>query len=133
MPIHPRDRLNDCAVFGPLRIEDVPGDDDVLGAMLGGGSPKRVNGVEPGFRQRPADIGIKATKGFAELPVGRVNELHFALKAFVADNGHSICSSVANRSLSVQASLFCANARLGRPKDHSRRHGRLLRVGRAAR
>ena len=79
MPIHSRDRLNDCAVLRPFGVEDVPGDDDVLGAMLGGGSPKRVNGVEPGFRQRPADIGIKATKGFAELPVGRVNELHFAL------------------------------------------------------
>jgi len=47
--------------------------------MLGRGSPKCVNGVEASFRQGPADIGIKAAKEFAELPVGRVNELHFAL------------------------------------------------------
>jgi hypothetical protein len=92
MPIHSRDRLNDCAVFRPLRVEDVAGDDDVLRGVLGGGSSKRVDGVEASFRQRSADIGSEAAKGFAELPVGRVNELHFALIAFVADNGHTICS-----------------------------------------
>lgn len=95
MPIHPRDRLNDCPVFRPFGVEDVAGDDDVLGTVLRSRLPKRVNGVESGFRQRAADIGIEAAKGFAELPVGGVDEFHFALIAFVAGNGHSICSHAA--------------------------------------
>lgn len=70
VPIHARDRLHNHAVFRTFGIEDAPSDDDVLRALLGRGSPKHIDGVETGFRQRPADIGIEAAEGFGQLPVG---------------------------------------------------------------
>lgn len=76
MSIHTRDGLHNSAVLGTFGIEDVASDNDVLGAMLGSCPPKRVDRVEAGFRQGSANVGFKSPVGFAELPVGGMDELH---------------------------------------------------------
>ncbi|CDO34975.1 hypothetical protein SPHV1_2170048 [Novosphingobium sp. KN65.2] len=89
--VHARDRLHDGAIFRAFGVEYVAGYDNVLSAMFGGGSPKRVDGFEAGFRQRPADVGIEAAERFAELPISGVDKLHLVLIASPAADRHPIC------------------------------------------
>jgi hypothetical protein len=48
-------------------------------AVLSGGLSDRVEGLEPCFRERGTNVNVKAAEGFAELPIGGVDEAHALL------------------------------------------------------
>lgn len=64
---------------------------------------KRIDGVKGGFRQGSPDIGIETAEGFAQLPVGGMDELHAALHSVhCRGRTHRSLTSNANRSPSVR-------------------------------
>lgn len=69
MAAHSRNRLNHCAIVGPIGIEDVTRYQHMSGAMLTGEPAERVDGVETGLVQRGTHIRFESTKRLAQLPV----------------------------------------------------------------
>ena len=78
---HARDRLHDRPILRAFGVEDVTGHQDMLRALFGRRPAKRIDHVEARLGERGANVGLEAAIGFAELPVGGVNELHCALIA----------------------------------------------------
>lgn len=73
---HAGDGLDDGAVFRAFGVEDVAGDEDVAGAVFGGGAADGVDRLETGVGEGGAEVWREAAVGLAELPVGGVDELH---------------------------------------------------------
>lgn len=84
MACHSRNRLDDYAVFRTLRIENVPGDQNMRGLLGNRHFPDRIDCLEARLAQRRADLRLEPSEGLAQLPVGSVDE---ALGQFTAAIG----------------------------------------------
>jgi hypothetical protein len=79
MASHSGDSLDDRTVFWALCVKHIACNQHMARAVLSGGLSDRVEGLEPCFRERGTNVNVKAAEGFAELPIGGVDEAHALL------------------------------------------------------